>query len=58
MLVCAPSHLAVDNILDRVKDEVGTCRIGLNSQGSLDAFVEDDSKYEDLVKLTDAMVPS
>ncbi|MCP9265512.1 DNA-binding protein SMUBP-2 [Dirofilaria immitis] len=48
VLICAPSNVAVNNIVDRLKDLAGICALGYNSELSLASELEQHDKFIDI----------
>ncbi|VIO87696.1 Regulator of nonsense transcripts 1 homolog, putative [Brugia malayi] len=48
VLICAPSNIAVNNIVDRLKDLAGICALGFNSELSLAAELEQHDRFVDI----------
>ncbi|EFO18850.2 hypothetical protein LOAG_09644, partial [Loa loa] len=48
VLICAPSNVAVNNIVDRLKDLDGICVLGFNSELSLASELEQHDKFSDI----------
>uniref|UniRef100_A0A915PY68 Helicase ATP-binding domain-containing protein n=1 Tax=Setaria digitata TaxID=48799 RepID=A0A915PY68_9BILA len=48
VLISAPSNVAVNNIMDRLKDLTGMCALGFNSELSLATELEQHNKFIDI----------
>ncbi|VDP14238.1 unnamed protein product [Onchocerca flexuosa] len=48
VLICAPSNVAVNNIVDRLKDLSSICALGFNSELSLATELEQHEKFIDI----------
>ncbi|KAL3982997.1 AAA domain family protein [Acanthocheilonema viteae] len=48
VLICAPSNVAVNNIVSRLKDLAGICALGFNSELSLANELEQHDKFIDI----------
>uniref|UniRef100_A0A914RRD9 DNA2/NAM7 helicase helicase domain-containing protein n=1 Tax=Parascaris equorum TaxID=6256 RepID=A0A914RRD9_PAREQ len=56
VLVCAPSNLAIENIIGRIRGEVEASRMSLDPSISMEEDLKGHSSYSDLLRLYEQLV--